>query len=175
MSATSSSVHATSATSSARARWSRACSLVAEQAWRRGAHQRREPEQVVDEFGAGQHRPHAFEGFLTSGRPAQAARKLVFPAFGQRLAAGERARDDRVDRCRRGRSMLVTFGARSLRSRRALVRADRRGLVASDEQVEEAPRDVRAALVVRAASSARARSTTRALSSRLKRMRSPST
>ena len=59
-------------------------------------HERTEPEEVVDQLGSRQHRPHPIEGFAHLGSAAKTIGELAFPALGQRFARRERAGDQRI-------------------------------------------------------------------------------
>ena len=79
-------------------RWSAVLLGLGEHAVGGRPHERGEPEQVVDELGAGEHRPHAVERLLHLGPGAEARTQLGLPAFGRCFAAHERTRDADVER-----------------------------------------------------------------------------
>ena len=152
-SATSASVHATRAMSGSRRRCSSSLLVLGEDAVGRRADEGAEAEQVVDELGARRARATCARALpsLRAGARRRARSSCSQPSGGasprasvlaivhvESLVAVEQARD------------VVGRGAASDVAAFA-VRADRGGLVARDEQVEDAPHDVRPAFVVRSA------------------------
>ena len=81
----SASVQATSATSGSRARKSSRCSAVGEHTTGRRSDERVEPEEVVHELAAAEHRPHAVERGADLGQAAQPGGELVLPLRAARL------------------------------------------------------------------------------------------
>ena len=132
--------------------------VVVEQAARRGTDERGEPEQVVEQLFAREHRPAPFECLLHLGAGPQPRSDLRFPAFGRRLAARECGRGGRVGRgvaVEDARDVVGAVGARSRgRNREPMLAegAHERLLVPREQQVDDPPGDERALLVVGAAS-----------------------
>ena len=116
------------------------------------SHERTEAEQIVHELRARQHRPHAFERLDHLGPATQARASSVLEAFGQRVAARDRAPDraSRPSRAARSRPRCRRRGRfGSSRRRRSYARV-RRELVRRHEDVGGAAHHVGPALVVRA-------------------------
>src|SRR5712671_1058772 len=132
--------------------------VVGEHALAGGTHERREPEEVIDQLRARQRRPHALERFPHIGPRAQTRAQLLVPTRRWVLPARERACDRDVER-----AVAVEHApdvARLGQRRTALVaplaiRADGGGLVPRDEQVEDAPYRIRTLLVVGTSPAAR--------------------
>ncbi len=85
----------------------------------------------------------------TSGRLRIRAAQFLFPPFGRCLAAHECAGDARVERVVAVEQAVHVLGRTLVGA--AVIRTDRRFLVARDQQIDEALHEVRSQLVVRAA------------------------
>ena len=137
---------------------------VGEHASGGGADQRLEPEQVVDQLGAAQHRPHAIERRPHLGLTTQARRELVLPSVGCRLSPRQRGRDGGIGDPRRralGRELELGVGVEPGVGRRG-TSARAHACTRADKWSSTRLRDVGPPLVVACPAGACARSTMRA-------------